>query len=57
MITSRDKRFLHTPPYAWEIGVLAAAGAIWQLLTRAEREEREAAHSGRAMRPPERTQA
>ena len=57
MITSRDKRFLHTPPYAWEIGVLAAAGAIWQLLTRAEREEGAQAHSGSATRPPERTQA
>jgi hypothetical protein len=57
-VTSRDKRFLHTPPYAFELGLLAAAGAVWQLLTRGAREEAELRNQvGSETMPPERTQA
>ena len=57
-MTSRDKRFLHTPPYAFELGLLAAAGAVWQLLTRGAREESELQDQvGSETMPPERTQA
>jgi hypothetical protein len=53
----KDKRFLHTPPYAFEIGVVIAAGAAWQLLTRGAREEAEQDQVGSEAMPPERTQA
>ena len=56
-MTSRDKRFLHTPPYAFELGLVLAAGAVWQLLTRGAREESEESYSGSATAEPERTQA
>ena len=57
-MTSRDKRFLHTPPYAFELGVVLAAGALWQLLTRGAREEAEQQdHVGSEATPPARTQA
>jgi hypothetical protein len=56
-MTSRDKRFLHTPPYAFELGLALAAGAVWQLLTRGAREESEEDYSGSDATPPERTQA
>jgi len=39
--TSKDTRFLRTPPYTFEWGVVVAAGALWQLLTRGAREEAE----------------
>jgi len=39
--TSKDTRFLRTPPYAFEWGVVVAAGALWQLLTRGARDEAE----------------
>jgi hypothetical protein len=56
-MTSRDKRFLHTPPYAFELGLLLAAGAAWQLLNRGAREESEPDQVGKEAIPPERTQA
>ena len=54
---AKDKRFLNTPPYSYEIGVLIAAGALWQLLTRGAREEAERDQVGSETMPPERTQA
>ena len=57
MSTSKDRRFLHTPPYAWEIGVVAAAAAIWKLLSTAEHAEREQDQAGSATPAPIRTQA
>ncbi|HEY2219032.1 MAG TPA: hypothetical protein VGH35_06795 [Gaiellaceae bacterium] len=42
MWTSKDTRFLRTAPYTFEWGVVVAAGALWQLLTRGAREEAEA---------------
>jgi hypothetical protein len=54
--TSKDRRFLHTPPYAWEIGAVAAAGAIWKLLKTADKAERESTQAGNAAEPT-RTQA
>jgi hypothetical protein len=54
---AKDKRFLNTPPYAYEIGVVIAAGALWQLLTRGPREETERDQAGNEAIPPERTQA
>jgi hypothetical protein len=57
-MTSRDKRFLHTPPYAFELGLVVAAGAVWQLLTRGAREEAEGRdQAGSEATAPERTQA
>jgi hypothetical protein len=56
-MTSRDKRFLHTPPYAFELGLALAAGAVWKLLTRGAREESDEHYSGSDATPPERTQA
>ena len=41
MWTAKDTRFLRTPPYAFELGTLVAAGALWQLLTRGARDESE----------------
>ena len=41
MWASKDTRFLRTKPYAFEIGVAVAAGALWQLLTRGARDESE----------------
>jgi hypothetical protein len=41
MWTSKDTRFLRTAPYTFEWGVVVAAGALWQLLTRGAREEAE----------------
>lgn len=57
MSTSKDRRFLHTPPYAWEIGVVAAAGVIWKLLKTSEPAEREPDQAGRDAPPSTRTQA
>ena len=54
---AKDKRFLNTPPYTFELGVLVAAGALWQLLTRGAREEAEQDQVGSDAMPPERTQA
>lgn len=56
MSNAKDRRFLHTPPYAWEIGVVAAAGAIWKLLTKAEPDE-DAAQADKPADPPVRAQA
>jgi hypothetical protein len=56
-VTSRDKRFLHTPPYAFELGLLLAAGAAWKLFTHGAREESEPDQVGSEAIPPERTQA
>jgi hypothetical protein len=41
MWASKDTRFLRTAPYTFEWGVVVAAGALWQLLTRGAREEAE----------------
>ena len=58
MSTSKDRRFLHTPPYAWELGVVAAAAAIWKLLSSGEAEKREPeAQAGSATEAPVRSQA
>jgi hypothetical protein len=54
---AKDKRFLHTAPYAFEIGIVLAAGAAWQLLKRGAREEDEPDQAGSEAMPPERTQA
>jgi hypothetical protein len=56
-MTSKDKRFLHTPPYAFELGLVLGAGALWQLLTRGAREEREQDQVGSETTPAERAQA
>jgi hypothetical protein len=58
-MTHRDSRFLRTPPYAFQIGAVAAVGAVWKLLTQAAREEREADQdqAGKAATPPNRRQA
>jgi hypothetical protein len=56
-VIAKDKRFLNTPPYAFELGVVIAAGALWQLLTRGAREEAEEDQAGSETMPPERTQA
>ncbi len=53
----KDTRFLRTPPYAYEIGVVVAAGALWQLLTRGAREESDEDQVGSAAAPAERAQA
>jgi hypothetical protein len=54
----KDKRFLNTAPYAFEIGVVLAAGAAWQLLKRGARDEEEPEDQvGSEAIPPERTQA
>jgi hypothetical protein len=58
MSTSKDRRFLHTPPYAWELGAVAAAAAIWKLLTATDEEKREPeAQAGSATEAPVRSQA
>ena len=57
MSTAKDRRFLHVPPYGWEIGVVAAAAAIWKLAKTADREESERDQAGSAAIPPTRTQA
>src|SRR5205823_13291925 len=57
IVIAKDKRFLNTPPYTFELGVLVAAGALWQLLTRGAREEAEQDQVGSDAMPPERTQA
>lgn len=58
---AKDKRFLHTAPYAFEIGVVLAAGAAWQLLKRGVRDEaepdRDQDQVGSEAIPPDRTQA
>ncbi|HZO96879.1 MAG TPA: hypothetical protein VFB42_05865 [Gaiellaceae bacterium] len=48
-MSRRDSRFLRAPPYAFELGAVAAAAAIWRLLTKGARDEREA---GREGQPP-----
>jgi hypothetical protein len=54
----KDSRFLRTPPYAFEIGAVAAAISIWKLLTRAERDEEERpGQAGKEAMPPNRRQA
>ena len=58
MSTSDDRRFLHTPPYAWELGAVAAAAAIWKLLSSTEEEKPEPeAQAGSATEAPVRSQA
>ena len=57
MWTSKDTRFLRTPPYAFEVGVVVAAGALWQLLTRGARDEHEQDQAGSETMPAERAQA
>ena len=58
MWASKDTRFLRTPPYTFEWGVVVAAGALWQLLTRGAREEAEQAdQAGSDPRPASRAQA
>lgn len=56
---AKDKRFLHTAPYAFEVGVVLAAGAAWQLLKRGARDEVEPDQDqvGSEAMPPDRTQA
>jgi hypothetical protein len=54
---AKDTRFLRTPPYAFEIGVVVAAGALWQLLSRGAREESEQDQAGSATVPADRAQA
>ena len=56
MWTAKDTRFLRTPPYAFEVGVVVAAGALWQLLTRGARDESEDQAGSDAM-PADRAQA
>jgi hypothetical protein len=57
-MSRRDSRFLRTPPYAFEIGAVAAAVSIWKLLTRAARDEEErAGQAGKEATPPNRLQA
>jgi hypothetical protein len=53
----KDTRFLRTPPYAFEIGIVVAAGALWQLLTQGARDESEEDQAGSATDPAERAQA
>ena len=57
MWASKDKRFLRTKPYAFEIGVALAAGALWQLLTRGARDESEQDQAGIDAMPADRAQA
>jgi len=57
MWRAKDTRFLRTPPYAFEVGVVVAAGALWQLLTRGAREESEDDQAGSEVTPAERAQA
>jgi hypothetical protein len=56
MWTTKDKRFLRTPPYAFEVGVVVAAGALWQLLTRGARDESEEDQAGSDATPADRAQ-
>jgi hypothetical protein len=57
-MSRKDTRFLRTPPYAFEIGAVAAAFSIWKLLARAEREEAEGpGQAGKEAMPPNRRQA
>ena len=56
MWTSKDTRFLRTAPYTFEWGVVVAAGALWQLLTRGAREEAEADQAGSDATPASRAQ-
>jgi hypothetical protein len=56
--TSKDRRFLHTPPYAWELGAVAAAATIWKLLAKTEDVKSEPeAQAGSATEAPVRSQA
>jgi hypothetical protein len=57
MWASKDTRFLRTKPYAFEIGVAVAAGALWQLLTRGARDEAEQDQAGSDAMPADRAQA
>jgi hypothetical protein len=57
MSVAKDTRFLRTPPYAFEIGVVVAAGALWQLLTRGARDESEEDQAGSEATPADRAQA
>ena len=57
MWASKDTRFLRTKPYAFEIGVAVAAGALWQLLTRGARDEAEQVQAGSDAMPADRAQA
>ena len=57
MSTSSDRRFLHTPPYAWELGAVAAAAALWKLLKTGEEKAEPEAQAGSATVLPERPQA
>jgi len=57
MWTAKDTRFLRTPPYAFEVGVVVAAGALWQLLTRGARDEGDEDQVGSEATPADRTQA
>jgi hypothetical protein len=57
MWASKDTRFLRTKPYAFEIGVAVAAGALWQLLTRGARDESEQDQAGSDAMPADRAQA
>lgn len=56
-MTSRDKRFLHTPPYAFELGLVAAAVSVWRLLERGALEEDEPDQAGSEVSPADRAQA
>ena len=55
----QDRTFLHTAPYAWELGAVAAAAAIWKLLKTGEekREPEATSQAGSATVLPERPQA